>query len=341
MQDYRSELASLSGQLTYLLDTPEDQRIAERIVQIADRHNDIEYQLKGRASLVDSSTWVGQPEKALVAYAYLLSVLDERPEVFSKHLDVSTTLWSYKWIIDRLPLFPTISREQIDTAWADMERRFRAFGRTEAAILQYRFKVKSEAGHYGAAEDALRELDRYTGPGRQLVDCGACFADCRVQHYVRREDYAKAIEEGQPILKGKLKCMEIPSRFYEQLVVPYLLTGQPDKATEMVAKMKIKPLPHNIFMNAMAIVALTATGKLTRALEITERNWSVVHATREQYTPYHFYLAVRYLLRSLQQDGQTHGQTATQRRPPLLPRRPGVLSRRARKLPVRQDRHHP
>lgn len=304
MSDYRIEIQGLLDQISWSPKTDGERRLAEKAVQLADRHQDIEYQLKGRSQLVKAAVTTGFPEKALVAYSFILAIMDEKPEVFKEHMWSFMTLWDYKWVINRLSQFSTISREQIMDTLEDMERRFTAEGGAEESILQYRFKINSQLGNYDVADEVLREINEGVNLSDSLNDCGACFLSSRVSHYVRQGKYDQAIEESAPILEGRETCGEIPEMFYDVLLIPYLLTDRFDDAMELLTKLELEDTARKLDMNAVTIIGHAAAGRHSHALEVLERNWAVMLNVREHKNPFKFRLAARYLLRELAASGQ-------------------------------------
>lgn len=313
MSDYRTEIDSLLSQIPNIPNQVQYLHAAEKAVQIADRHQDFGYQLKARQALVKTATYVGFPEKALVAYSYLLAKLDENRDAYREHILPLMTMWHYKWVLGKLPYFPSISREQIATSLEDMERRYEEEGGHRSAVLQYQFDISSKLGEYIRADAALKELDESVSLGFSMLDdCNACFRSMRVQHYIRQDLFDKAIEESSPILTGAESCDEIPDIFYHKLIVPYLMTGQKEEALKLLKKSKLEHLPKRLSMNADGVILLTANKQLTRALELVEHNWVFAHASREQRTPFDFYLAARYLFRVLAKDDQKEIQLRLQ-----------------------------
>lgn len=300
MSDYQTEIDVLLGQIPSVPDQVQHLNAAEKAVQIADRHQDYGYQLTTREALVRAATYVGFPEKALVAYSYLLAKLDENREAYSEHIFSLQTMWHYKWVLDKLPYFPSISREQILTSLEDMERRYEEEGGHRSAVLQYQFEINSQLGEYDKADAAIKELDETVSFSFSMLDdCDACFRSMRVKHYIRQDLFDKAIDESSAILTGAETCAEIPNLFYHKLFVPYLMTDQLEEALKLLEKSQLEHLPKRLSMNADAIILLTANKQLTRALELVEHNWFFAHTSREQRTPFDFYLATRYLFRVL------------------------------------------
>jgi len=306
MSDYRVEIEDLLAQVPSRATDLEHLRLAENATRLADVHQDEQLAIDARNKLVQAAVLNGYPEKALVAYSFLLGKFDSKPELFGGFLDSHMLMWHYKWVIDKLPIFPFISRQQIEDTLADLESRFQKLDHAEEAILQYRFRINSKIGEYERAEAALEELKGLITESSMfsMSDCVACFRSGRVSHYRRRGMWEKAIEEAQPILNGQETCGEIPAMFYDVMAIPYLKTGRRAEALALLDKMEQEDTARKLDITHTALLLHAINDNASRALELLERNWHLAAALRERHTPFDFFLAARFLLRRLQASGR-------------------------------------
>ena len=98
--------------------------LVEEAVRLADLHQDAPKSFAARIQLVDTANHSGYPEKALVAFTWILGQHDRDAESRNNY----TILWYYKWILSWLHSFPQISSEQIQRSLNDMERRYIDYG---------------------------------------------------------------------------------------------------------------------------------------------------------------------------------------------------------------------
>ncbi len=306
MSDYREEIERLLEQIPSRAKEMEHLRMAENATRLADLHQDEQLAIDARNKLVQAAVLNGYPEKALVAYSYLLGKFDSKPELFGGFFDSHMLMWHYKWVIDKLPIFPFISRQQIEDTLGDLESRFQKLDHAEEAILQYRFRINSKIGEYERAEAALEELEGLITVSSMfsMSDCVACFRSGRVSHYRRRGMWEKAIEEAQPILNGEETCGEIPSMFYDVMAIPYLKTGLRAEAMALLDKMEQEGTARKLDITHTALLLHTVNDNVSRALELLERNWHLADEMRERHTPFDFFLAARFLLRKLRASGR-------------------------------------
>ncbi|WP_273445365.1 hypothetical protein [Neolewinella agarilytica] len=306
MADYHEEIERLLAQIPSRATELEHLQMAENATRLADLHQDEQLAIDARNKLVQAAVLNGYPEKALVAYSYLLGKFDSKPELFGGFLDSHMLMWHYKWVIDKLPAFPFISRQQIEDTLGDLESRFQKLDHAEEAILQYRFRINSKIGEYERAEAALEELGGLITESSMfsMSDCVACFRSGRVSHYRRRGMWEKAIEEAQPILNGEETCGEIPSMFYDVMAIPYLKTGQRAEALALLDKMEQEDTARKLDITHTALLLHAVNDNVSRALELLERNWHLADGMRERQTPFDFFLAARFLLRQLRAAGR-------------------------------------
>ena len=88
---------------------PEQIAYMEELVRLADSNNDISTAYRARREIARVANEEGFPEKAIVAFSWCLAKFDEDEELDHWH----SLLWQYKVILEMIPVFHTVSREQI------------------------------------------------------------------------------------------------------------------------------------------------------------------------------------------------------------------------------------
>lgn len=73
----------------------------EEAARVADVNGMVEEAYEARSEIVDVATFCGYPMKALIAFSWQLGKFDQQPEQY----DEETLLWSYKWILGKMPDF--------------------------------------------------------------------------------------------------------------------------------------------------------------------------------------------------------------------------------------------
>lgn len=178
--------------------------LAEEAARIADLHGDVDLGYEARMGVVDAAVFTGAPDRALVAFGWLLSRFDADPT----HRDQAAVLWRYKWILAALPRFPAITREQLERSDADLERRYRHYGYNLNALHKLRTTAAVARGDREAARD---HFERWQNSARDASsDCRACEVDDIVHYRLFMNGAEAALEAAAPILDGRLSCSQVP-----------------------------------------------------------------------------------------------------------------------------------
>jgi len=300
MSDYTNEIEDLLGQASALEHGPAKVALIEEAVRLADLHNDGQTGFDTRLELIEAATFAGQPDLTLVTFSWCLSQCDRDPEVFPE----SELLWKYKWVIDELPLFPQVSREQIDKMLADMTERYQRAGSTLHALGSMRRAVAIVLGDRALAEAGHKQLEQTRRDW--LSNCSACVADGTIEHYLFLGQYREALAAARPILKGHQTCAEVPHRTYATLLEPLLRTGQLEEAMEYHVKgyRMIARNPKFISQIAKHLTFLALTDNLPRAVKMLEKHLPFALKTTGLAWQFDFYLAGLLLLERLHEQGR-------------------------------------
>src|SRR5262249_53594662 len=144
--------------------------------------------------------------------------------------------------------FPQITRVQIEEMFADMERRYRAFGASMQTISFKKRAVAYKMGDLAAAAAANRSMAGV--PRDDLSDCLACEVDARVEYHFINQEYEQGVTAAGPILRGRLSCSEVPQVTYAQLLGPLLRLNRDAEAVQhhlagykMIARNPVEFIP--------------------------------------------------------------------------------------------------
>ncbi len=300
MRDYTDEIEELLEQASVLDRGSAQVALMEEAVRLADLHNDVETSFKTRLELIEAATFAGQPDLALVTFSWCLSQCDRDPEAFPE----SQLLWKYKWVIDELPLFAQVSREQIEKMLSDMAERYQRAGSTLHAVGTMRRAVAILLGDKAMAEEGHKQMEQTRRDW--LSNCAACVADGTVEHYLFLGQYREALAAARPILKGHQVCAEVPHRTYASLLEPLLRSGQLEEAMDyhVTGYRMIARNPKFISQIAKHLIFLTLTDNLPRAVKMLEKHLPDALKTSGQAWQFDFYLAGLLLLERLQEMGR-------------------------------------
>lgn len=202
----------------------------EEAARVADVNGMGEEAYEARSEIVETATFCGYPMKALIAFSWQLGKFDQQPEEY----DEETLMWSYKWILGKMPDFPEISREKILELLEDFGRRFKSYGYSERSYWYYRFRIFMD---FGELEEAGRSYDRFRTMDRDFMsDCEACEQDEIMRYFLLKGDDEKVLEVAQPILKGRISCAEIPHLTLSEILMPLYRLGRTAEADKHQTK---------------------------------------------------------------------------------------------------------
>ena len=223
-QDYTDQIDSLMMQASDLPHGPTEIALIEEAISIADAHNDVHLGFATRHELIQAATFGGRPDLALVAFSWSLTQSDRDPEQFPE----GDLLWQYKWIVDNLPNFPSISRAQIDELFTDMTERFQRNGSTLHAVYQIRRDVAFDM----CDTELANEYDAIFRKTKRdyLSNCAACVQNSSIRFQIYLGDDEAAIEASRPIIEGGMACGTVPQNSYALLVLPLLRLGKVKRA---------------------------------------------------------------------------------------------------------------
>ncbi len=200
--------------------------VLEELIRLADSNSHVEAAYQFRRELTSTCIHEGFPEKGIVAFSWCMSQFDKNPELDDWH----DLLWQYKTILELIPVFATVSRDQIVRMQEDMATRLSHFGETERTAHYYR---SWNFMRMGDNDIALQHQETYLRMARTgISDCKACERDRQVELLTRMHHDQDALALAEPIMKGKMTCSEVPEFTNGHIVKSQLRLGQIEEATE-------------------------------------------------------------------------------------------------------------
>ena len=197
MTDYVADAVELLREAGRLPDGAAKVALHERAIGLADEHGDDALGFAVRSDSLWPLYHGRQADLLLVHFSWCLAYHDRTPA--APRFDL---LWQYRWVVDTLPGFDTISRAQIDATWGDLRDRYAADGYSlrPAYLLRRRICMKmGDAPGADAADAAYHKAGRDTMSDN--ADTDAAF---EVDYRAFRRDDAKTLAAGKPFFAGKL-----------------------------------------------------------------------------------------------------------------------------------------
>jgi tetratricopeptide (TPR) repeat protein len=243
----------------------------DEIIRYADSLGDRRLRFDARMVGSDAYTFGGEPAKAFVTFSWCLTEFDRHPELFNDW-DDEQLRWHYKWIISALRDFPEIPLARTASLLEDMERRYRLGGHSQHAVYALRWRLARHVGDTSAADEWYERW--CAAPRDENSDCEGCDPTSKVEHLVERGRDDEAIALAEPVLAGQLTCHQQPHSMLTELMIPYLRTGQFDKARQAHLRgyRGFRDRLADLVEIAQHIEFCGLTGNEARGLELIERH---------------------------------------------------------------------
>ncbi|GAA3752218.1 hypothetical protein GCM10022225_40770 [Plantactinospora mayteni] len=296
---------------------------AEQLLRQVDATGDEQLAFAARMLGTAAYYYGGEPARSFVTFSWCLAEFDRDPKPYhQRHLH--TLLWYFKHMVSGLLEFPEVPLDRTMAVLDDMERRYRDSGHSLQMVYKYRHQV---AVHVGAAEEAAEWYRRWTtAPRDELSDCAGCDPTDRIEYLGSLGRYEEAVALAEPVLAGRLGCVEQPQCVLSALLLPYLHTGRREQARDAHLRAYRR---HRTNIADMSLVGdhlafCASTGNEARGLELLERHLGWLDEAPSPGDAMAFAASGALLLHRLAADG--HGE--------LPVRRPAHLDRPAAEVPV-------
>src|SRR5690349_21264571 len=201
--------------------------LIERILREVDAAGDDRLAFTARLNGTTAYVYGGEPAKSFVTFSWCVDDFDHHPRPYHRHLQ-HHLLWDFKAMVTALTQFPEVPLTRAYAVLDDMERRCREAGYGMQAVYQHRFLV---ADHIGRDDEADEWYDKWQStPRDRLSDCAGCDPTDVAGYLSSRGRFADAVARADPVLTGRLHCVEQPQSLLTALMVPYLRTGRTQDA---------------------------------------------------------------------------------------------------------------
>ncbi|EMK18817.1 hypothetical protein [Leptospira kirschneri] len=266
--------------------------LLEEIIRLADLRKNKELGFEVRLALIEAGIFSGAIDKALISFSWCLSQVDQNPEKFSEE----DLLWKYKWIIENLPAFPQIKKEQILEMLEDLEKRYEKNGENKHPVLMLKRSISMSMRNIEESQKYHELLKQTTAKGR-LADCAACVQNSEVFYAVHLGQDEVALEKAKSILSGKLRCAEVPHLTYGTLLLPLLRLNQPEEAA------RLHKIGYRLVSNSTALLGtisehllfLGITGEIAKAIQLLEKHFAFAFRAPDLNYRFQFYKAAKFL----------------------------------------------
>ncbi|MEV7794348.1 hypothetical protein [Streptomyces sp. NPDC087512] len=201
---------------------------AEELVDAAEQFGEPVPLVDALLELQEAYTYGSEPRKSPVVFARLLTLFDERPDVFDERMR-HMLFWRFKWVANALRALPEVPLPAVRQWLTEMRDRYEKAG---LDLQPYYGQAYQLAAHTG--EDTALAYELWASRTRTpFSDCEACEICERARYHLGRGDDERALREWEPVLAGKESCQEEPARSVSYALLPLVRTGRTERAREL------------------------------------------------------------------------------------------------------------
>ncbi|MFR9164928.1 MAG: hypothetical protein ACLVKO_01405 [Dysgonomonas sp.] len=227
--DYNLQIQKILLQVDKTVNPEDKMNLLKEAIKIADANNDIDWGFDLRLDLIREETYTSHCTESFPAFAWILNVNDNNPEMF----DESDFLWEYKWMASSARRNVNISREQIENIMEDLKVRMSRNGYTDRAYHTVMLYWHLFIGNIEKAREHLKLRDEASRD--RMSHCPACELDASVELELIDGNFDKAISKAHDLITKKLTCGRMPFGTFCNLTY-YLGKANDPRANEYFVK---------------------------------------------------------------------------------------------------------
>ena len=300
--DYEAQLYDLVERADRA-DGAEKVALLDEAVRLADMRQDAERATYLRQDLFEAAFDVGQYERALAEFNTMIATADRNADTFGADV-MDSLLWRYKWVAEHIHKYPSVSREQVETMFREMERRYTEAGLSMRAVYALRSATALDMGDRKRADEYFAKWLDAEEDGSE--DCPACELNAYVEYLLRSGAPDEAIKKAKPLLAGKMRCAEVPGITHSILLIPLLRRGDVEQAAKghKASYKQMRETRKFVGYAGNHLQYLALTNQMTAAVKLLESRLAWALETRNGQDKFTFLLGARLLLARLAAQGR-------------------------------------
>lgn len=272
--------------------------ILEQIISLADSNKDVETGFDARQLLVTQANSAGYPEKAIVAFSWCIAQMDKDEKLHNWY----DMLWQYKVIQELIPVFSSVSRQQIINMQEDFSARLLKNGYTERTAHYYRSWNFMRMGDYQLAYEHQNRYLSMRSDG--MADCKACEKDREIELLSRMKLDDEALKQAEPIRAGKMSCAEVPGFTNGHIGKSLLRLGKVEEAQKLFPMAMDYALRERKYLGTIGDLLLIPirSGEIDQAFNFASKYFAWASEAAAEELRFRFFSACELLFESLAKD---------------------------------------
>lgn len=223
----REELIEALAEARDMPDGPAKLSELERIVANADAAGDTRLGFDARFELIATYNSHPQRWRMLPAVDWCLAAVDREPTLFSVR-DATLLHRYHKWTVAAACGTPRIGLARTQTALDNLASRLHEAGQSLQAVYQLRCRIADHVGDIAAARQWLRRWR--SAPPDETSDCAGCEPARQAALLAGWGEWDEAVRAVEPVLQGRISCVDQPERALGAVMVSYLHLGRFEEA---------------------------------------------------------------------------------------------------------------
>lgn len=298
-----SKIDEIIRQLDYAKHGEERMQLYRMAYEEADKMNDYDNQMNYRMEFMRESLFYLDAMEMYVVFPKLLQLHDSYLNEHGYNPYTFDVMWRYKWILSNAEDFYQISLEQMEQFLKDFRRRSLEYGYSLRTYYRHVFDFYQYID-WKKAEQAYQKFLQY---GRDnLSDCKACELNVEIRYLLATDREKQAIKRASAIMRGQLKCLEVPEGTYGAFLRFYnlkLCAGETidlETATRYCELLRKGIIEKEIRAFDIGVVLLFySLTNSAKALNWFKKNWEVFETSRNPGCKFYFALGMLKFLEHL------------------------------------------
>lgn len=266
----------------------------EHAITVSEDSGEWELAYAGRLHYMEVAIFEGRIDLAFDAFGWCVERFYKSPGTY--HPDA--LLWQYKWIAGKVDSFLSLSLQEMESIQEGMKELYKAYGLNLRPYYQKKHGVLLRRGDVQGAKEYFGRW--MAEPSDAYSDCPACEENEKGFYLLSTGRFSEAMAVYDPILKGVLKCEEVPRRTHARVLLPLHMNGERETAKRYFEKVYpgicLKP---NYLGEVAAVMDYLAETDPKQGLRVLKRHLLMGEKAVDCMDQFHWYLSGWALCRKL------------------------------------------
>jgi hypothetical protein len=291
MSEHVAAVHELFDQAEALGEGPAQLAMLEEAVRLADTHQDDELGYQARRKLIWPAYDIGRYDILMIHFSWCLGHADRHPQQHQRDM-----LWAYRWVVNGMPGFPEIARDQIENTMEDMARRYAEAGYSLRPVHILRRTTYKALGDRIKAGEADAQI--LTCPRDDMADDRNTERAFRISYLTYAKDYKQAVYLAEPFLQDMVDDRHFTAMVRSDVLQALARLGRVEEARvyQRQAYSYASQNPRFIGWITDQLEFLAMIGDFPHAIRMAEKHFPAALNHKSKSSHFYFFSAVILLL---------------------------------------------